>query len=67
MIMAIIIMVVIIFTLPEVPSLDVVVESDAIGATIIGQDLKNLVLFFWGDHVFTMMDSVVGAIATTKG
>ena len=67
MIMAIIIMVVIIITLPEVPSLDVVVETDAIGAAELGQDFQNLVLLFWRDHVFTMMDSVVGTIATTKG
>ena len=67
MIMAIIIMVVIIFTLPEVPSLDVVVEMDAIGAAELGQDFQNLVLLFWCDHVFTMMYSVVRSIATTEG
>ena len=54
-------------SLPEVPILDVVVETDAIGAAELGQDFQNLVLLFWRDHVFTMMDSVVGTIATTKG
>lgn len=51
----------------EVPVLDVVVEADAVGAAEPGQDLQNLLLLFWGDHVFTVMDPVVGAIAATEG
>ena len=53
--------------LPEVPILDIVIETDVISAAELGQDFQNLVLLFWRDHVFTMMDSVVWPIATTKG
>jgi len=54
-------------SIPEVLILDVVVETDAVGAAKLGQDSQNLVLLFWGDDVFTMMDSVVRPVATTKG
>lgn len=53
--------------LPEVPCLDVVVETDAVGAGKLGQDFHNLFLLFRIDHVFTVMDSVVRAVASTKG
>ena len=48
--------------LPEVPILDVVVETDAVGAAELGQDLHNLFLLFWVDLVFAVMGSVVGTI-----
>jgi hypothetical protein len=50
------------FFLPEVPILDVVVETDAVGAAELGQDLHNLFLLFWVDLVFAVMGSVVGTI-----
>ena len=52
--------------LPEVPGLDVVIETEAVSGAELGQDIHDVLLLFWGDHVFTVMDSVVGAIATTK-
>ena len=53
--------------LPEVPGLDVVIETDAVGAAKLGQDFHDFVLLFRCNHVITMMDSVVGTIATTEG
>ena len=53
--------------LSEVPSLDVVVETDAVGTAKLGQDFHDFVLLFRCNHVITMMDSVVGAVATTEG
>ena len=66
MIMAIIIMVVIIVTLPEVPSLDVVVETDAIGAAILGDDLHDILLLLWRKQVFAMMVAIVRAAASAE-
>ena len=53
--------------LPEVPSLDVMVETDAVGAAKLGQDFHDFVLLFRCNHIITMMDSVVGAIASAEG
>ena len=52
--------------LPKVPILDVVVETDAVGAAELGQDFHDFVLLLWREHVFAVMDSVVGAITATK-
>ena len=50
----------------EVPIRDVVVEPDALSTAELGDDLHNLFLLLWRDRVFTVMDSVVRATATTK-
>ena len=52
--------------LPEVPGLDVVVETDAIGAAELGDDLHDLILLLWRKQVFTMMIAVIRATAATK-
>ena len=52
--------------LSEVPGLDVVVETDAIGAAILGDDLHDFLLLLWREQVLAMMVTVVRAIATTE-
>ena len=52
--------------LPEVPGLDVVVETDAVGAAILGDDLHDFLLLLWREQVLAMMVTVVRAIATTE-
>ena len=53
--------------LSEVPVLDVVIESDAVGAAKHGKDFQDLTLLFWRDHVLTVMDAIIRAVASTKG
>ena len=52
--------------LPEVPGLDVVVETDAIGAAILGDDLHDFLLLLWREQVLAMMITVVGTKASTE-
>ena len=52
--------------LPEVPGLDVMVETDAIGAAKLGDDLHDFLLLLWREQVLAMMVTVVRAIATTE-
>ena len=42
------------------------VETDALGAAELADDLHNCVLLLWREHVLAVMNSVVGAIAATK-
>ena len=42
------------------------VETDALGAVELADDLHNCVLLLWREHVLAVMNSVVGAIAATK-
>ena len=50
----------------EVPGFDVVVETNAFGAAILGNDFHDVFLLLWRKQVFTMMITIVGAKTTTK-
>ena len=52
--------------LSEVPGFDVVVETDAVGAAELGNDLHDFLLLLWREQVLAMMVTVVRAIATTE-
>ena len=50
----------------EVPIHHIVVETDALGAAILSDNLHDFFLLLWREHVFSVVYSVVGAIAATK-
>ena len=52
--------------LSEIPGFDVVVETDAVGAAELGDDLHDFLLLLWREQVLAMMVTVVRAIATTE-
>ena len=53
-------------TLPEVPGLDVVVETDAVGAAELGDDLHDCVLLLRREQVLAMMIAIVGTTAVAE-
>ena len=50
----------------EVPACDVVVEPDAVCAAELGDDVHNLSLLLWREHVFTMMNPIIRAVTSTE-
>lgn len=45
--------------LSEVPGLDVMIESDAIDAAELGQDLQDVLLLLWREQVLIMIAIVI--------
>ena len=50
----------------KIPLHFVVIELDAVGTAEAGEDLKDVVLLFGAELVFTMMKTIVGAHAFAK-